>query len=95
MNLDQLFPENSDIPQDTSFFKISNEVNICTSILMKLYDQKEEMTLESLTTFVQDYAKELNFSEKEAVKSIFKLVGQDLVLIDRTRNDYSTVKLKL
>lgn len=62
---------------------------------MKLYNQEEEMTLENLTNFVQAYANEINYSEQEAVKSIFKLVGQDLVAIDRTRNDYSTVKLNL
>jgi hypothetical protein len=62
---------------------------------MKLYNQKEEMTLESLTIFAQDYAKKIGFEEKDAVKSIFKLVGQDLITIDRTRNDYSTVKLQL
>lgn len=90
-----MFPDNSDIPKNSRFFKISNEIKVSASILMKLYNQEEEMTLENLTNFVQAYANEINYSEQEAVKSIFKLVGQDLVAIDRTRNDYSTVKLNL
>ncbi|KAI9481712.1 MAG: hypothetical protein EXX96DRAFT_567754 [Benjaminiella poitrasii] len=87
----ELFPANTET--DTSFFKVNEEANVLTTILLQLL-ACQNMPLADLTLFIQDYAKQHNLSEGEAVQSIYKLVGLDLIAIDRTQND-SICSLKI
>ncbi|KAI7899213.1 uncharacterized protein BX663DRAFT_215482 [Cokeromyces recurvatus] len=88
----ELFPDNKEI--NTNFFKVNEEANVLTTILLQLYSNNN-MTLMDLTEFIQNYAKQHHFSEEEAVQSIYKLVGLDLLVIDRTQNDsICTLKFK-
>ncbi|KAG2209060.1 hypothetical protein INT46_011458 [Mucor plumbeus] len=96
-NIDQfnaLFPNNT--MTNTSFFDITQESNMLTAILLKLHDNNEDksMTLANLTQFSQDFAKQYGYSEQEAIQTIYKLVGLDLVNIDRSQKE-SIVRLLL
>lgn len=97
LSIDQfnaLFPNNT--MTNTSFLDITQESNMLTAILLKLHDNNQDrsMTLANLTQFSQDFAKQHGYSEQEAIQTIYKLVGLDLVNIDRSQKE-SVVRLLL
>lgn len=72
---------------------LSDTSSTITAILLKLYDE-EDMTLQNLVTYVEDFSKEHGVSNESTHTVIYSLVAADLVVIDRTHKD-SLVRLKL
>ncbi|CAO3619508.1 unnamed protein product [Mucor hiemalis] len=87
----KIFPHNqhTTVPK----LELSKDAIIMTPILLKLYEEGQ-VKLSTLTSFVEDLAKKHEFTERQSIQCIYKLVAADLLIIDRTHKD-SLVKLKL
>lgn len=70
----------------------SEESFILAALLLKI-TKEPGILLSDLTTFINEYITQHNYSKQLGVQSIYKLVGFELVIIDRTSKE-SIVQLK-